>query len=222
MVNVGQDYRDLLNAGNALLRPAKFESASQSAERVRPPMRGRRVSELSLADVAHPDGPEMHEFRAKQGARRRVSRYPWGNGCRAGVVRADRRGAARLTRKESRARGRKGDQADTSREATSEARLSGCPALPAPRRWRSLAESLLIPAGVGARLPREGGEATASEVRPPASKLVSSSWHQTSMSLVALRGSAPLVTRLRRESSGAGAPWPRGVRHRRRLPWGCA
>jgi len=158
VVNVGQDYRDLLNAGNALLRPAKFESASQSAERVRPPMRGRRVSELSLADVAHPDGPEMHEFRAKQGARRRVSRYPWGNGCRAGVVRADRRGAARLTRKESRARGRKGDQADTSREATSEARLSGCPALPAPRRWRPLAESLLIPAGVGARLPREGGE----------------------------------------------------------------
>jgi len=66
VVNVGQDYRDLLNAGNALLRPAKFESASQSAERVRPPMRGRRVSELSLADVAHPDGPEMHEFRARQ------------------------------------------------------------------------------------------------------------------------------------------------------------
>ena len=40
VVNVGQDYRDLMNAGKALLRLAKFESASQSAERVTPPMRG--------------------------------------------------------------------------------------------------------------------------------------------------------------------------------------
>ena len=42
-VNVGQDYRDLTNAGKALVRQAKFESASHSAERVRPPMRGKRV-----------------------------------------------------------------------------------------------------------------------------------------------------------------------------------
>ena len=43
VVNVGQDYRDLTNAGKALVRQAKFESASHSAERVRPPMRGKRV-----------------------------------------------------------------------------------------------------------------------------------------------------------------------------------
>ena len=40
VVNVGQDDRDLMNAGKALPRLAKFESASQTAERVRPPMRG--------------------------------------------------------------------------------------------------------------------------------------------------------------------------------------
>jgi len=44
VANVGEDYRDLMNAGKALLRLAKFESASQSAERGRPPMRGKRDS----------------------------------------------------------------------------------------------------------------------------------------------------------------------------------
>jgi hypothetical protein len=36
VANAGPDYRDLMNAGKALLRLAKFESASQSAERGRP------------------------------------------------------------------------------------------------------------------------------------------------------------------------------------------
>jgi len=39
-VNVGQDYRDRMNAGPTVPRLATFESASPSAERVRPPMRG--------------------------------------------------------------------------------------------------------------------------------------------------------------------------------------